>query len=179
MNRQGRRNQQHSNSWIFRYCPALLYLNCSCHTCIIWASLGLLPASWRLPQLRTWGEGQQQWELLPWLPTTPSQDCALLQITPLTFFFFFFYIKYEPGWHSGIYDSGMRECKSYFMSFVLLSIFTPTESRQLDGCHQCMAPLNSPRAPREVSPGMEKAECSLMRLASCQHQGLPHPLLTS
>lgn len=98
MNRWGRRNQQHNNSWLFRYCPPFFYLNCSCHTCITWASPGLLPTRWGLLQLRTGGAGRQRWELLPWLLTAPNQDCALLQIAPLTFnYFFFFCLKYEPG----------------------------------------------------------------------------------
>lgn len=72
-----------------------------------------------------------------------------------------------------MYDSGKSQWKPYLITFVLPSILMPTENRQPNGCHQCMAPLNSPWAPRGGSPGIQ------MRLSSCQHHRVLHPFLTS
>lgn len=146
------------------FCPPLLYLNCIFHT------------SLRHPLEATPAEDKRSRKVEVEVPGLAA-DIPKSELQPSVIHSLdiniFPSIKNEPGWYSAVYDSGKRQWRSYFMSFVLLSILMPTENRQPDGCYQCMAPLNSPWIPRGGSPGIQ------MRLSSCHHHRVFHPLLTS
>lgn len=77
-------------------------------------------------------------------------------------------IEYESGWYSGMYDSGKRQWKSYFMSFVLLSIFTATRAGSSMDVTSARLLWIHPGLPEEAHQGLKgdflfgsTTECSI------------------